>query len=90
MRGPRRDSGPKTICDIGHAAAGTSEPFTSGRPISIDAHVAFGRPVLAHRGITTSAIVERIDAGESVADLAEDYDLSSNQIEEAVLYERAA
>lgn len=68
----------------------TSELFTSGRPISIDAHVAFGRPVLAQKGITTTAIVERIDAGESVADLAEDYDLSSEQIEEAVLYERAA
>jgi len=71
-------------------------PVTSGdvigaaRPIAIDAHVAFGRPVLAQKGITTGAIVERMDAGESVSDLAEDYDLSEDEIMEAVLYERAA
>jgi uncharacterized protein (DUF433 family) len=71
-------------------------PVTSGdvigaaKPIAIDAHIAFGRPVLAEKDITTGAIVERIDAGESVADLAEDYALSENEIVEAVLYERAA
>lgn len=71
-------------------------PFASSgvpiadRPISIDAQVAFGRPVVAQCGITTAAIAARIDAGESEADLAEDYDLSIEQIEEAVLYERAA
>jgi uncharacterized protein (DUF433 family) len=71
-------------------------PFTAGstsgaaRPITIAANVAFGRPVLVQGGISTGAIAERIDAGESVTDLAEDYDLSVDQIEEAVLYERAA
>ena len=71
-------------------------PFTSSglpaadRPISIDANIAFGRPVVAQRGITTGAIAERIDAGESARDLAADYDLSEDAIEEAVLYERAA
>jgi hypothetical protein len=34
------------------------------RPIAIDAHVAFGRPVLAQKGITTGAIVERMEAGD--------------------------
>jgi uncharacterized protein (DUF433 family) len=52
--------------------------------------VAFGRPVIASRGIGTGAIAERIDAGESAADLAADYDLTEREIEEAVLYERAA
>ena len=71
-------------------------PFTSSglptadRPIAIDAHIAFGRPVIAQRGVTTGTIAERIDAGESAAELAEDYDLSVDEIEEAVLYERAA
>ena len=68
----------------------SSEGITASRPISINAEVAFGRPVLAQRGVTTGAIVERIDAGESPAVLAEDYDLSVDQIEEAVLYERVA
>jgi uncharacterized protein (DUF433 family) len=35
-------------------------------------------------------IAERIDAGESVEALAEDYDLAPAEVEEAVLYERAA
>lgn len=71
-------------------------PFTSSdaptpdRAIAIDPNIAFGRPILVHTGITTSAIAERIDAGESIADLAADYDLTQPQIEEAVLYERAA
>ncbi len=71
-------------------------PFTSSnaptldRAIAIDPNIAFGRPILVHTGITTRAIAERIDAGESIADLAADYDLTQPQIEEAVLYERAA
>ncbi len=71
-------------------------PFASSRtpmaqrPIAIDAHIAFGRPVLAQKGISTGTIAARIDAGESAADLADDYDLSVLDIEEAVFYERAA
>lgn len=68
----------------------SSDIVTAPKPIAIDAHVAFGRPVLARRGITTGAIAGRIDAGETVADLAADYDLSTDEIEEAVLYERVA
>jgi uncharacterized protein (DUF433 family) len=60
------------------------------RLIRIDAQVAFGRPVLADRSISTATIVGRIDAGESLDDLADDYEVPVAQIEEAVLYERAA
>jgi len=60
------------------------------RPIAIDPQIAFGRPVVARKNITTTTIAERIDAGESVEDLATDYDLAVSEIEEAVLYERAA
>ena len=62
----------------------------TAQPIAIDPQIAFGRPVIALRGISTGAIAERIDAGESAIDVAEDYDLSERDIEEAVLYERAA
>jgi len=71
-------------------------PFTSGssladeRPIAIDPNIAFGRPVMVRMGISTHAIAERIDAGESVDDLARDYDLTPPEVEESVLYERAA
>jgi uncharacterized protein (DUF433 family) len=58
--------------------------------IVIDPRIAFGRPVLLRKGISTSAIADRIDAGETVEDLAADYDLDSSEIEQAALYERAA
>lgn len=60
------------------------------RPIAIDAHIAFGRPVLVARGVSTHIIAERLDAGESVEDVAADYELSPADIEQAALYERAA
>jgi uncharacterized protein (DUF433 family) len=60
------------------------------RPISIDANVAFGRPVIERAGVSTGTIADRIDAGESVAAVAADYDLREEEIEQAVLYERAA
>jgi uncharacterized protein (DUF433 family) len=59
-------------------------------PIAIDAQVAFGRPVIRRLGICTSPIADRIDAGESIADLSTDYELSEAEIEQAVLYEWAA
>jgi len=69
-------------------------PFVSGetdrRPIAIDPKIAFGRPVVLRAGVSTGIIAERIDAGETVADLADDYNLSLSEIEEAILYERAA
>lgn len=58
--------------------------------IAIDPQLAFGRPVLASRSISTATIVERIDAGELPQEIADDYDLSVAEVEEAVVYERAA
>ncbi len=60
------------------------------RPIVIDPRIAFGRPVIERKGISTSAIVERIDDGETVDDVAADYDLEPAEIEQAIVYERAA
>ncbi len=66
------------------------EAASFGMPIAIDPRISFGRLVVISRGISTAAIVARIDAGEAVADLAADYDLSLAEIDDAVLYERAA
>ncbi len=60
------------------------------RPIAIDPAVAFGRPIVVSAGVSTIVIADRIDAGEAVNDLAEDYGLSPAEIEQAVLYEHAA
>lgn len=59
-------------------------------PIAIDPRISFGRPVVLSRGISTAAIASRIDAGESPADVADDYDLTTEDVERAVVYERAA
>jgi hypothetical protein len=47
-------------------------------------------PLVRRRSIATSTIAERVDAGESVNDIAADYDLAQSKIEQAVVYERAA
>lgn len=69
-------------------------PFVSGdpdrRPIAIDPKIAFGRPIVLRTGVSTWIIAERIDAGETVADLTDDYGLTVEEVEQAVLYERAA
>lgn len=65
-------------------------PPSAPRVVAISANVGFGRPVLSRSGVTTRAIAERIDAGETAAALADDYELSLDEIEEAVVYERAA
>jgi len=67
-----------------------AEVGTPERPIAIDPQIAFGRPVIVRKGISTRVIAERIDAGETVEALAADYDLQPEEIEDAVLYERAA
>lgn len=70
-------------------------PFVTGertpdRVIAIDPAIAFGRPVVRRSGISTAAIVARIDAGEQIPDIATDYGLNESEIDEALLYESAA
>ena len=69
-------------------------PFTRKRPdqqlieepkaIVIDPRISFGRPVLAGTGIPTAIIAERYKAGEAIGALADDYDRSTLEIEEAI------
>jgi len=58
--------------------------------VVIDPQVSFGRPYISGKGVRTSTIVERLDAGESREDVARDYGLEAYEIDEAILYERAA
>ena len=64
--------------------------WSADKPIVIDPRVSFGRPTVAGSGVSTGALVQRIDAGETVEALAWDYGLEIVQIEDAILYERAA
>jgi uncharacterized protein (DUF433 family) len=52
--------------------------------------VAFGKPVIAGTGISTAAVAARLHARESIGDLAHEYDLHRDQIEEAVRWESRA
>ncbi|MBI4641481.1 MAG: DUF433 domain-containing protein [Candidatus Tectomicrobia bacterium] len=52
--------------------------------VVIDPYVSFGRPVLAGTGIPTAIIAERYKAGESIHELASDYDQQPWKIEEAI------
>jgi uncharacterized protein (DUF433 family) len=70
-------------------------PFTrqrlddSPRLVAIDPTIAFGRPVIAGTSIPTAVLHERWKAGDSITDLAEDYDRPLAEIEEALRYEAA-
>jgi uncharacterized protein (DUF433 family) len=68
----------------------STETVSVDRTIVIDPTIAFGRPVVIRAGVSTAAIAERIDASETVEALAADYDLTESEIEQAVLFERAA
>ena len=53
-------------------------------PVEIDPRIAFGRPVLAGKGVPTAVLADRFKAGDSLADMAQDYDTSTQVIEEAI------
>ncbi|HEV7587934.1 MAG TPA: DUF433 domain-containing protein [Longimicrobium sp.] len=59
-------------------------------PIVIDPRKSFGRPTIVGSGVMTHVLTDRIDAGETVEELARDYDISPAHIESAILFEKAA
>jgi uncharacterized protein (DUF433 family) len=68
----------------------TAGAESESRSILIDPQISFGRPVVHGAFISTRSIADRIDAGESVEDLAKDYDITREEIEQAAVYEQAA
>lgn len=60
------------------------------RTIVVDPFVSFGRPVIARVGVSTRAVAQRIDMGETVDDVLVDYGLDEVELEEALLFESAA
>ena len=71
-------------------------PFSRGdgrnapKLIVIDPAIAFGRPVIAGSGVRASVVANFFNSGETIAELAEEYRLQTEQIEEAVRYGLAA
>lgn len=61
-----------------------AEEDSQPRVVTMDPKVEFGRPVLKWSAVPTAVIADRYKAGESIADLAEDYGEEPLNIEEAV------
>jgi uncharacterized protein (DUF433 family) len=55
------------------------------RYVAIDPELRFGRPTV--KGAPTDVLADRWSAGDSAAELAEDYGLSTEEVEEALRYE---
>jgi uncharacterized protein (DUF433 family) len=53
-------------------------------PVEMDPRVAFGRPVLVGRAVPTAILADRFKAGDTISDLANDYETSTQAIEEAI------
>ena len=53
-------------------------------PVVVDPRIAFGRPVLAGRSVPTAILADRFKAGDTLQQLAEEHDTSSQNIEEAL------
>lgn len=60
-------------------------PAGAASPVVIDPLVRFGRPSVG--GATTERLWELFDAGESIAEIAEGYEMSTERVGAAVAYE---
>lgn len=58
------------------------------RMILITPSVGFGKPVIVGTGISTAVVASRFNARESIADLASEYGVKPQQIEEAIRWEQ--
>lgn len=59
----------------------------SDKIIFLDPTIRFGKPVIAERGVPTSAIVDLIDAGDSIDDVADEFDCTPEQVKAAIQFE---
>lgn len=58
------------------------------RTVVIDPRLAFGRPVISKAAVPTGIIGDRFLAGDSLAEMAEDYGVAEADIEEALRFEQ--
>lgn len=62
----------------------------NARRVVIDPARSFGHPILADSGLRTRVIAGRFRAGECVASLADDYEVTKEEIQTAVAFHQAA
>lgn len=66
------------------------DQLESPKIITIDPLVGFGKPIIFGTGIQTQVLAARLRAGDSLAELKDDYGLGEAQVEEAIRYELLA
>jgi uncharacterized protein (DUF433 family) len=55
--------------------------------IFLDPSIRFGKPVIAGKGVPTSAITSLIDAGDSLIEVADEFDCTLEQVRAAIQFE---
>lgn len=62
-------------------------PAGRSEPIVIDPAISFGRPFVTSNGVSTEVIRDRFDAGEGIAELANDLSIPIDHAEAALRFE---
>lgn len=65
------------------------EGFGDGKPVAINPRVSFGKPTIYGTGTNTAVVARRHQAGETVDEIAYDYDIDPRLVEGAISYEYA-
>jgi len=58
------------------------------KTVVVDPRLAFGRPVISEIAVPTAIIIDRFRAGDSLAEMAGDYGVREEDIEEALRFEQ--
>lgn len=59
-------------------------PTYGNAQVVIDPRVAFGLPIVAHGGARVEDLVDRFQAGDSVAEIATDFSVPPNEVEDVI------
>ncbi len=62
---------------------------TENKSVMITPRIRFGKPVVSGTGIMTSSIQERYEAGETIAAIAESYEIDADLVDDALAYENS-
>ena len=60
-------------------------PRAYGAEYTIDPEINFGQPTLSEYGVRVDDVLDRIAAGETIQDVADDYDIPTETVENLVL-----
>ena len=60
---------------------------TASKILTIDPNISFGKPTITGTGVPTQVVTELYNAGDTIEDIASDYNCTPLQIETAILFE---